>query len=89
MDAGLGKTFSVSRLTGNHDVDARLIKRHLLEKAGEQHGWTSVKDVEAWLKKHNLNMHHAGGNKVQLIGNAHKLPHSGGAALLRLLGGGS
>jgi hypothetical protein len=76
--AGSPGVFGVPGLTGSHATDQPLIRKHLAAEAG-----ISQAAVARWLAERQLRMHHFQGNIIQLVGEIHRLHHTGAAAALR------
>ncbi|EEE35035.1 hypothetical protein RKLH11_4206 [Rhodobacteraceae bacterium KLH11] len=76
---GHPKSFEVTGMTGSPTGDRRLMIDSIASTTG-----MSKRSVERWLRSNDVRLHHAGGNRVQIVPEpVHRLHHSGGAAELR------
>ena len=76
---GMSGTLKVRGLTGNHTADRALIIRNMSAVTG-----MSSRSVRRWLSDQKVNLHHAGGDTIQIVpASIHRLHHSGAAQQLR------
>jgi hypothetical protein len=76
---GIPGTFNVRGLVGDAATDRQLIIKQMASESG-----LSQRAIQRWLSKNDVNLHHAGGDAVQIVpSRVHSLHHSGGAQQLR------